>query len=49
MDWITVESEVPPQYMPNWGGGQEHLSPYQDLNPGYLEHKTVVLIIIFKC
>ena len=27
---------------------QEHLSPHQDLNPGYLEHKTVVLTTRFN-
>jgi hypothetical protein len=50
VDWVTVESEVPSQYMPNWGegGDQEHLSPHQDLNPGNLEHKTVVLTTIFN-
>jgi len=52
VDWVTVESEVPPQYMPNWGGeknlNQEHLSPHQDFNPGYLEHKIVVLTTRFN-
>jgi hypothetical protein len=50
--WITTESEVPPQYMPNRSGGgqqnQEHLSPHQDLNPGYIEHKIVVLTTRFN-
>jgi hypothetical protein len=50
VDWVTVESEVSSQYMPNWGegGDQEHLSPNQDLNPGNLEHKIVVLTTIFN-
>lgn len=52
MDCVTVESEVPPQYMLNWGGeknlNEEQLSPNQDFNTGYLEHKMVVLTTRFN-
>jgi hypothetical protein len=47
-----VQSDVPSLYMPTWGGkqnlNQECLYPHQDLNPGYLAYKTVVLITRFN-
>jgi hypothetical protein len=55
VDWVTMESEIPPQSTPNWSGGggdnnqnQKRLSPHQDLNPGYIEHKIVVLTTRFN-